>query len=107
MVSPKAERWGWCVPEHLVECGLVAEKILETATSRKMNLIVLRVRRFSSFLGSHLPGSTTQQIGSRTLRPVLTIRSQTPNSAFLLCDLPHTFTEPPSQPVPTLPIILY
>jgi nucleotide-binding universal stress UspA family protein len=71
-----AEAELWCEPRFAVERGSVAEKILEVATQRKADLIVLGVRRPSGFPGaaSHLPIATAHKVVSHAPCPVLTVR---------------------------------
>ena len=61
LVPPEAEMW--CVPHFAVECGLVAETILEVAKQRKADLLVLGVRQPSGFPGAatHLPVATAHK----------------------------------------------
>jgi nucleotide-binding universal stress UspA family protein len=73
-VAPEAEMW--CEPHFAVECGLVAETILEVAKQRKADLIVLGVRCPSGFPGAatHLPVATAHKIVAHAECPVLTLR---------------------------------
>jgi nucleotide-binding universal stress UspA family protein len=66
-----------CVPDYVVEIGPAAEKILEVAAERKVDLIVLGVRRASGVPGAaeHLPISTAHKVVSQAACPVLTVRS--------------------------------
>lgn len=74
VVPPEAQ--DWCKPEYHVVEGEVAEKILEFATLREPDLIVLGIRREEGVPGaaSHLPIATAHKVVSRATCPVLTIR---------------------------------
>jgi nucleotide-binding universal stress UspA family protein len=74
VVPPQAQ--DWCKPEYYVVEGEVAEKILEFATLREPDLIVLGVRREEGVPGaaSHLPIATAHKVVSRATCPVLTVR---------------------------------
>ena len=74
VVPPEAQ--DWCKPEYHVVEGDVAEKILEFATLREPDLIVLGVRQEEGVPGaaSHLPIATAHKVVSRATCPVLTIR---------------------------------
>jgi len=75
IVPPEAELW--CVPDCVVERGAVAEKILDVAKNRRVDLIVLGVHSAKGFPGaaSHLPISTAHKVVSHATCPVLTVRS--------------------------------
>ena len=66
----------WCVPDFIVEVGVPSQKILDVATRRKSELIVLGVRRPSGVPGAatHLPIATAHKIVSHATCPVLTVR---------------------------------
>ena len=66
----------WCVPDFIVEVGVPFQKILDVATRRKSELIVLGVRRPSGVPGAatHLPIATAHKIVSHATCPVLTVR---------------------------------
>jgi nucleotide-binding universal stress UspA family protein len=66
----------WCEPRFTVEKGPAAEKILDVAARRKIDLIVLGVRRPGRFLGAatHLPTATAHKVVTRAHCPVLTVR---------------------------------
>lgn len=74
VVPPEAK--DWCKPEYHVVEGDVADKILEFATLREPDLIVLGVRQEDGVPGtaSHLPIATAHKVVSRATCPVLTIR---------------------------------
>ena len=74
LVPPEAEMW--CVPHCAVECGPVAEKILEVAKQKNADLIVLGVRQPSGFPGAttHLAMATAHKVVSRAECPVFTAR---------------------------------
>jgi nucleotide-binding universal stress UspA family protein len=71
-----AEAELWCVPEYVVEDGVAAEKILEVAARRSVDLIVLGVRQPSGFPGAatHLPITIAHKVVSHAACPVLTVR---------------------------------
>lgn len=75
LVSPEAELW--CVPEYAVERGVAADKILEVAAHRKIELIVLGAHNPGGFRGAatHLPIATAHRIVSHAHCPVLTVRA--------------------------------
>ncbi len=74
LVPPEADMW--CEPNFAVERGAVAEKILQVASERNADLIVLGVRRPSGFPGAatHLPMATAHKIVTHAACPVLTVR---------------------------------
>lgn len=74
VVPPEAE--AWCKPEYYVVEGDPADKILEFATLREPDLIVLGVRQEEGVPGAatHLPMATAHKIVSHATCPVLTIR---------------------------------
>lgn len=74
IVPPETERW--CELEFFVECGPVAEKILETAATHGAGLIVLGIRGSTGVPGAatHLPGAIAHQVVSQARCPVLTVR---------------------------------
>jgi nucleotide-binding universal stress UspA family protein len=65
-----------CVPECVVETGIVAQKILEVAARCGADLIVLGVRQPHGVPGAatHLPIATAHKIVSEASCPVLTVR---------------------------------
>jgi len=71
-----AEADVWCEPRCVVECGNAAQKILETATARGADLIVLGVRGTAGHEGvaSHLLSSTAHTVLTQAQCPVLTVR---------------------------------
>jgi nucleotide-binding universal stress UspA family protein len=75
LVPPEAGLW--CEPRFLVEQGPAAETILDLARLRKVDLIVLGVRRPAGVLGvaTHLPVATAHKVVSRADCPVLTARA--------------------------------
>ena len=74
LVPPEAELW--CEPRYEVEQGAVAEKILEVAEHRNVDLIVLGVHRPGGLPGAatHLPIATAHKVVSHATCPVLTVR---------------------------------
>jgi len=78
LAPPEAE--SWCHMEYLVEFGRQfarpAERILEIATDRSSDLIVLGVRptRGAVSTVTHLTHTTAQHIVAHAACPVLTIR---------------------------------
>ena len=73
MVPAEAEVW--CEPRCVVEQGDPAAKILEIADHKRVDLIVLGVRR-PSVLGAatHLPGATAYKVVTQATCPPLTVR---------------------------------
>ena len=74
LVLPEAELW--CVPEYVVEPGEPADKILEIATRRKVDLIVMGAHEPGAFpsVATHLPMTTAHKVVSQAACPVLTVR---------------------------------
>ncbi len=74
LVPEEAELW--CVPEYLIELGSAAEKILEIAAERQVDLIVMGAHRPGGFPGAtiHLPITTPHKVVSQSKCPVLTVR---------------------------------
>jgi nucleotide-binding universal stress UspA family protein len=72
------EAEAWCKPEYFVERGKPAERILELANLRDVDLIVLGVRPEKGVPGaaSHLPIATAHKVVVRANCPVLTVRSK-------------------------------
>jgi nucleotide-binding universal stress UspA family protein len=68
-------------PEVLVEFGNFAERILETATEHKVDLIVLGIRQSAGF-SRRLRGATAWNVVTAAACPVLTVR--TPSSDIRL-----------------------
>lgn len=66
----------WCDPEYIVETGKAADKILETASLREADLIVLGLRPPKGIPGAaeHLPIATAHKVVSEASCPVLTVR---------------------------------
>jgi nucleotide-binding universal stress UspA family protein len=66
----------WCTPHFLVEQGLPAERILETARRTDANLIVLGVHGEEGVPGAatHLPIATVHKVVAHADCPVLTVR---------------------------------
>lgn len=62
----------WCEPLYLVEQGIPAEKILETADRRHADLIVLGAHP-SRWLASHLNAGAVHKVVSEAKCPVLTV----------------------------------
>ena len=71
LVPPGTELW--CEPEFVVGFGPAVERILEFATHRKPDLIVLSIRGDGPFLG-HLPATKAYKIVCQAPCPVLTVR---------------------------------
>lgn len=65
----------WCNPELLVQAGLPAETILQTAEERHADLIVMGARpsRMPQ-VSAHAPWHTVHRVISHALCPVLTVR---------------------------------
>jgi nucleotide-binding universal stress UspA family protein len=74
-IFPKDARL-WCEPEFLVEEGIAAGKILQIATEKKADLIVLGVHppRGPLQAETHLPMTTAHRVVSQAPCPVLTVR---------------------------------
>ena len=74
LVPPEAE--AWCKPEYFVEHGDPAERILDLANLREMDLIVLGAQTEKGVPGAatHLPIATAHKVVSRAKCPVLTVR---------------------------------
>ena len=66
----------WCRPENIVKFGTPAEQILQCASERSADLIVLGVRSADGHLGTatHFPWSTAHKVIATANCPVLTIR---------------------------------
>jgi nucleotide-binding universal stress UspA family protein len=62
----------WCEPNYLVEQGIPAEKILETADRRNADLIVLGAHP-ARWLATHLNAGTVHKVVSEAKCPVLTV----------------------------------
>jgi nucleotide-binding universal stress UspA family protein len=72
------ESTSWCHPETIVEYGHPAERILQAARDRTVDLIVLGVRATPHVLAAtHLEGSTAHQVVAGALCPVLTVPGAT------------------------------
>lgn len=76
LVPQEAE--AWCKPEYLVERGDPAERILDLANSREVDLIVLGAQPERGIPGAstHLPIATAHKVVTHAKCPVLTIREQ-------------------------------
>ncbi len=61
----------WCEPHYLVELGIPAEKILETADKRNADLIVPGAQT-ARWLSTHVNGGTVHKVVSEAKCPVLT-----------------------------------
>jgi nucleotide-binding universal stress UspA family protein len=74
-VVPKEARL-WCEPEFMIEEGTAANKILEIATQKKADLIILGVHPPHGPLhtDTHLPTTTAHKVVSQAPCPVLTVR---------------------------------
>lgn len=66
----------WCRPETAVEYGEPAERILETAKQRGVDLIVIGVRDAAGHLGAatHMGRTTAHKVVAHAPCPVLTVR---------------------------------
>lgn len=66
-----------CKPEKIVEFGTPAERILQCASERSADLIVLGVRSAKAHVASatHFPWSTAHRVIASASCPVLTVRS--------------------------------
>jgi nucleotide-binding universal stress UspA family protein len=66
----------WCRPEATVRFGSPSERILEVATERDADLIVLGVRDAAGRLGAatHLERTTAHKVVAHAACPVLTVR---------------------------------
>ena len=69
----------WCRPEYFVERGDAAERILDLANLREVDLIVLGAQPERGVPGAatHLPIATAHKIVAHAKCPVLTVRSRT------------------------------
>ncbi len=67
----------WCSPECVVERGSAAEDILDLATHRDVDLIVMGARHLGSLPGAatHLSITTAHKVVSQAPCPVLTVRN--------------------------------
>lgn len=76
LVPPEAEPW--CKPEYFVERGDVAERILDLANLRAVDLIVLGAQPQKGVPGAatHLPIATAHKVVAHANCPVLTVRSK-------------------------------
>lgn len=74
LVTPEAELW--CRPEFVVKFGQPADCIVETATEKKADLIVLGVRPAEGHLAvsTHIATATAHTVVSLAACPVLTVR---------------------------------
>ena len=73
-----AEAEAWCKPEYLVERGDPAERILDLANLRAVDLIVLGAQPEKGIPGAatHLPIATAHKVVAHANCPVLTVRSK-------------------------------
>lgn len=73
-----AEAEAWCKPEYFVERGEAAERILDLANLRDVDLIVLGAQPETGVPGAatHLPMATAHKAVVRANCPVLTVRSK-------------------------------
>ncbi len=76
LVPPEAE--AWCKPEFFVERGDPAERILDLANLRDVDLIILGAQPESGVPGAatHLPIAIAHKVVTRANCPVLTVRSK-------------------------------
>ena len=76
LVPPEAE--AWCKPEYFVERGEAAERILDLANLRAVDLIVLGAQPEKGVPGAatHLPIATAHKVIAHANCPVLTVRSK-------------------------------
>jgi nucleotide-binding universal stress UspA family protein len=76
LVPDEAE--AWCKPEYFVERGDPAERILDLANLREVDLIVLGAQPERGVPGAatHLPIATAHKIVAHAKSPVLTVRSR-------------------------------
>lgn len=76
LVPDEAE--AWCKPEYFVERGNAAERILDLANLREVDLIVLGAQPERGVPGAstHLPIATAHKVVTRAKCPVLTVRSR-------------------------------
>jgi nucleotide-binding universal stress UspA family protein len=76
LVPPEAE--AWCKPEYFVERGDPAERILDLANLRDVDLIVLGAQPEKGVPGAatHLPIATAHKVVAHAKCPVLTVRSK-------------------------------
>lgn len=72
------EARNWCKPEYFVERGDAAERILDLANLREVDLIVLGARPERGVPGAstHLPIATAHKVVTRAKCPVLTVRNR-------------------------------
>ncbi|HZR32697.1 MAG TPA: universal stress protein [Terriglobales bacterium] len=66
----------WCSPEPVVKYGSPADCILQTASERSADLIVLGARPADGHMGAaiHLPWATAHRVIAHAACPVLTVR---------------------------------
>lgn len=76
LVPDEAE--AWCKPEYFVERGDAAERILDLANLREVDLIVLGAQPERGVRGAstHLPIATAHKVVAHAKCPVLTFRSR-------------------------------
>jgi len=76
LVPDEAE--AWCKPEYFVQCGDPAERILDLANLREVDLIVLGTQPERGIPGAstHLPIATAHKVVAHAKCPVLTVREQ-------------------------------
>jgi nucleotide-binding universal stress UspA family protein len=77
LVPDEAE--AWCKPEYFVERGDAAERILDLANLREVDVIVLGAQPERGVPGAatHLPIATAHKVVAHAKCPVLTVRSRT------------------------------
>ena len=73
-----AEAEAWCKPEYFVESGDPAQRILDLANVRAVDLIILGAQPEKGVPGAatHLPIATAHKIVAHANCPVLTVRSK-------------------------------
>ena len=76
LVPPEAE--AWCKPEYFVERGDPAQRILDLANVRAVDLIVLGAQPGKGLPGAatHMPTATAHKVVAHANCPVLTVRSK-------------------------------
>lgn len=72
-----AEARLWCRPAAVVQYGEIADRVLETASERDSDLIVMGVRNAGAHLGAatHLDTATAHKVVVHANCPVLTVRA--------------------------------
>jgi len=77
LVSPDAELW--CEPRYIVEQGIPADKILESANALGADLIVLGAQP-ATWMITHLNAGTVYKVVAGARCPVLTVHSGRPTT---------------------------